>query len=115
MRQNVRLQDLCATFDRAWYVELEPESSPFVAFAMKLETTNEPLILEVEEAKRFLLVMAHCGFSSQRCQRSGCAELRLRRLARCEARIGAFRPIRHADIGASQAHDATPRGCLLKQ
>src|SRR5215472_4819339 len=74
MRQNVRLQDLCATSNRAWYVELEPESSPFVAFAMKLETTNEPLFLEVEEAKRFLLLIAHCGFSSQRCQR-----VRLRR------------------------------------
>jgi len=66
MRQNVRLQDLCATFDRAWYVEFEPESSPFVAFAMKLETTNEPLFLEVEEAKRFLLLIAHGGLSSQR-------------------------------------------------
>jgi hypothetical protein len=50
--------DLCATFDRAWYVELEPESSPFVAFAMKVETTNEPVFFEVEEAKRFLLLMA---------------------------------------------------------
>ena len=30
-------------------------------------------------------------------------------------RIGAFRPIRHADIGTSQAHDAALRGCLLKQ
>src|ERR1700739_2926616 len=88
MRQNVRLQDLCATFDRAWYIELEPESSPVVAFAMKLETANEPLFLEVEEAKRFLLVMAHCGFSSQRCQRSGCAELSLRRRALCEAHWG---------------------------
>ena len=85
MRQNVRLQDLCATFNRAWYVELEPESSPFVAFAMKLETTNEPLFLEVEEAKRFLLVIAHCGFSSQRCQRSGCTDLALRERALCEA------------------------------
>src|ERR1700756_5771026 len=113
MRQNVRLQDLCATFDRAWYVELEPESSPFVAFAMKLETTNEPLILEAEEANRFLLVMAHSGFSSQRCQRSGCAELRLRGRALCEAHW-AFRPIRHEDIEASHAHDATLRGCSLK-
>jgi hypothetical protein len=52
MRQNVRLQDFCATFNRAWYVELEPESSPCVAFAMKLETTTEPLFLEVEEAKQ---------------------------------------------------------------
>jgi hypothetical protein len=42
-------------------VELEP--SPFVALAMKLETTNKPLFLE------------GCG----------CAELGLRRLARCEA------------------------------
>src|ERR1700750_1519825 len=102
MRQNVRLQDLCATFNRAWYVELEPESSPFVALAMKLETTNEPLFLEVEEAKRFLLLIAHCGFSSQRCQRSGCAELDLRGRALCEAHR-VFRPIRHADIGTSQA------------
>lgn len=86
MRQNVRLQNLCATFDRAWYVELEPESSPFVAFAMKFETTNEPLFLEVEEAKRFVLVIAHCGFSSNRCQSSGCAELGLRGRALCEAR-----------------------------
>ena len=78
MRQNVRLQDLCATIERAWYVELEPESSPFVALAMKLETTNEPLFLEVEETKRFLLVIAHC-------QRSGCAELGLRGRALCEA------------------------------
>src|SRR5579872_505786 len=74
--------------NRAWYVELEPEASPFVAFAMKLETTNVPLFLEVEEANRFLLVMAHCGFSSQRCQRSGCAELRLRGRALCEAHWG---------------------------
>src|SRR5215475_441706 len=88
MRQNVRLQDLCATFNRARYVELEPESSPFVAFAMKLETTNEPLFLEVEEAKRFLLPIAHCGFSSQRCQRSGRVELRLRGRAACEAHWG---------------------------
>jgi len=50
MRQNVRLQDLCATFSWTWYVELEPESPPVVAFAMKLETTNEPLFLEIEEA-----------------------------------------------------------------
>ena len=78
MRQNVRLQDLCATFNRAWYVEPEPESSPFVAFAMKLETTNESLFLEVDEAKRFLLVIAHC-------QRSGCADLALRERALCEA------------------------------
>ena len=78
MRQNVRLQDLCATFNRAWYVELEPESSPFVALAMKLETTNEPLFLEVEETKRFLLVIAHC-------QRFGCADLALREGALCEA------------------------------
>ena len=62
MRQNVRLQDLCATFNRARYVELEPESSPFVAFAMKLETTTEPLFPEVEEAKRFLLVMPIVAF-----------------------------------------------------
>lgn len=47
-------------------------------FATKLETTNEPLFLEVEEAKRFLLLIALRDFSSQRCQRSGCAELRLR-------------------------------------
>jgi hypothetical protein len=84
MRQNVRLQDPCATFDRAWYVEFEPESSTFVAFAMKLETTNEPLFLEVEEVKRFLLVMARCGFSSQRCQRSGCADLPCVDCALCE-------------------------------
>ena len=108
MRQNVRLQDLCATIERAWYVELEPESLPFVAFAMKLETTNEPPFLEVEEAKRFLLLIAHCGFSSQRCQGSGCAELACVDV-RCARRIGAFRPIRHADIGASQAHDAVLR------
>src|SRR6516162_2092440 len=88
MRQNVRFQDLCATFNRARYVELEPESSPFVAFAMKLETTTEPLFPEVKEAKRFLLLIAHCGFSSQRCQRSGCAELRLRGRALCETHWG---------------------------
>jgi hypothetical protein len=40
---NLRVQHLCATFDRACYVELEPDSSPSVAPAMKLETTNEPL------------------------------------------------------------------------
>src|SRR5581483_6376347 len=74
MRQNVRLQDLCATSNRAWYVELEPESSPFVAFVMRLETINEPLFIKVEEAKRFLLLIARCGFSSQRCK-----EVRLRR------------------------------------
>ena len=113
MRQNVRLQDLCATFNRGRYVELEPESSPFVAFAMKLETTNEPLFPEVEEAKRFLLLIAHCGFSSPTMP-----EVRLVPSYACEnvrraRRIGAFRLIRHADIGASQAHDATLRGCLL--
>src|SRR5215471_11501284 len=48
--------------------------SPFVAFAMKLETTNEPLFLEVEEAKRVLLLIAHCGLSFRRCK-----EVRLRR------------------------------------
>src|SRR6185437_8258470 len=47
---------------------LNLKSSPFVAFAIKLETTNEPLFLEVEEAKRFLLLIAHCGFSSRRCK-----------------------------------------------
>jgi hypothetical protein len=88
VRQNVRLQGLCATFNRAWHVELELESSPFVAFATKLETINEPLFLEVEEAKRFLLLIAHCGFSSQLCQRSGCAELHLRRRALWEAYWG---------------------------
>ena len=72
------LEDLCATFKRAWYVELEPESSSFVALAMKLGTTNEPLFPEVAEAKRFLLVIAHC-------QRSGCADLALRERALCEA------------------------------
>jgi hypothetical protein len=103
---------LCATFDRAWYVELEPEFSSFVAFAMKLETTNEPRFLEVEEAKRFLLLIAHCGFSSPTMPEVrlvpsyACVNVRRAR------RIGAFRPIRHADIGASQAHDATLRGCF---
>jgi hypothetical protein len=53
MQQNVRLQDLCATFDRAWYVELEPESSPVVAFTIKLETTNELLFLEFEKQSDF--------------------------------------------------------------
>jgi hypothetical protein len=114
MRQNARLQDLCATFNRAWYVELEPKSSPFVAFAMKSETTNEPLFLEVEEAKRFLLLVDYCGFRPNDARGPAapsyaCVD------ARCARRIGAFRPIRHADIGASRAHDATLRGCLLKQ
>ena len=108
MRQNVRLQDLCATFNRARYVELEPESSPFVAFAMKLETTNEPLFPEVEEAKRFLSLIAHCGFSSNDAKRSGVPSYAFVDV-RCARRIGAVRPIRHADIGASQAHDAVLR------
>jgi hypothetical protein len=67
------LEDLCTTFNRVWSFELEPGSLPFVAFAMKLETTNEPLFPEVEDAKRFLLVIAHRGFSSQ-----PCPEVRLR-------------------------------------
>jgi hypothetical protein len=81
---------------------------------MKFETSNEPLFLEVEEAKRFLLVMAHRGFRPNDARGPAapsepCVDLRGAR------RIGAFRPIRHADIGASQAHDSTPRDCLLKQ
>ena len=81
---------------------------------MKLETTNESLFLEVDEAKRFLLLIAHCGFSSQRCQRSGCADLACVDV-RCARRIRAFRHIRHADVGNSQTHDAALRGRLLGQ
>ena len=83
---------------------------------MKLEeTTNEPLFLEVEEAKRFLLLIAQRGFSSQRCQRSDCVELRLRGRALCVAHWGFPSYTTRANIGASQAHDATLRGCLLEQ
>jgi len=88
MGQNVPLQDLCATISRAWYVEPEPEPSPFVALAMKLETTNEPLFLEVEEAKRLLLVMVHCGFRPNDAGGPVAPSL-----ARCARRIGAFHRI----------------------
>ena len=89
------------------HVELEPKSSPSVASRRRWRH-QRTLFLEVEEANRFLLLTAHCGFSSQRCQRSGSASY-VCVDARCARHIRAFRPIRHADIGASQAHDATLR------
>ena len=46
-------RSLCRDLYRAWCVELEPESSPFVAFAMKLETTDEPLSLKLRKQSNF--------------------------------------------------------------
>ena len=114
MRQKFPLQHLCAAFDRAWYVELEPESTPFATFAMKLETSNEPRFLEVEEAKRFSLLIAIVAFRPNDAKRSGRAELRLHGCA-VRGALGLSVLFDYVDIGAGQAHDATLRGVLLKQ
>lgn len=78
---------------------------------MRLETINEPLFLKLEEA----IAYSPWWLFVPTMQRGPAAPSYACMDVRCARRIGAFRPIGRADIGASQAHDATPRGYLLKQ
>src|ERR1700740_2652092 len=63
-----------------------------------------------------MVVLAQ-GPSGQRARGSSQAKIATVMLALLGRALGeahwAFRPIRHADIGTSQAHDAALRGCLL--
>src|ERR1700761_7116875 len=49
----------CESCGQAWYVELEPEQTPTVAFALKREDTSRPGDQELNSARSFLLVLAH--------------------------------------------------------
>jgi hypothetical protein len=74
----------CTSCGQAWYIELEPEPSPIIAFAMKLDEMRQPGKGELKSAQAFLLVLAHLGFSSERCRKQGCENPTLRGRALCQ-------------------------------
>jgi hypothetical protein len=78
----------CQSCGQVWYVELEPESSPIVAFAMKLDDMRRPDAAELKSAQAFLLALAHLGFSSERCRAERCENPALRGRALCHLHWG---------------------------
>ena len=78
----------CEICGQAWYVELEPEQTPTVAFALKRDDTSRPGGDELSSARIFLLVLAHGGFSTDRCCSAGCNNFALRGRALCHLHWG---------------------------
>lgn len=78
----------CGSCAQAWYVELEPEQTPTVAFALKLDDLNRPRDVEVRSAQSCLVVLAHNGFSTDRCRQQQCDNFALRGRALCHLHWG---------------------------
>lgn len=78
----------CESCGQAWYIELEPEPSSIVTFAMKLDEWRQVGEAELKSTQAFLLVLAHLGFSAERCRRQGCENPALRGRALCHLHWG---------------------------
>ncbi|QCA06216.1 hypothetical protein EGO56_14220 [Pantoea vagans] len=63
----------CLECGQEWYIECSPEQTPFPAFAFKVnELMRLPSENEVQAAKQYLCILAHGGFSSEKCRMAGC-------------------------------------------
>lgn len=59
----------CIACGQAWYFECAPDESTFPLFGIKLECVEQKLSkYEVEAKKDFIIILAHNGFESSKCQ-----------------------------------------------
>lgn len=68
----------CAECGQPWYIEGTPEEYPSSIFALKAsEITLPPSDEQVKAAKNYLCILAHGGFSSEKCSSMSCQNYKL--------------------------------------
>lgn len=81
----------CLVCEQCWYIECSPEQSPSPIFAIKVsEIDAHPSEAVIYAAKSKLCVMAHGGFSTEKCRTLGCQHPALIGRALCHLHIGSI-------------------------
>lgn len=68
----------CKCCGQAWYLECAPDEMTFPLFGIKLQSTEQRLSKdEIDAKKKFITLLVHNGFDSEKCRCAGCNTYRL--------------------------------------
>lgn len=78
----------CKECGQRWYIYLDSDESPSPWLAIKHDDLEIPLTdEEIEAEKQFLTILAHNGFESGLCRKSGCKNLKLKGKELCNIHL----------------------------
>jgi len=80
---------VCAECQQSWYFECYPEKPTYPIFGVKIPSINKMLSQnKINSIKQFLIVLAHEGFSENKCIHKGCMDYSLNGIKVCLNHFG---------------------------
>lgn len=68
----------CQSCGQSWYIECAPDEMTFPLFGIKLQSNEHRLSEnEIFAKKKFITILAHNGFDSEKCRHLGCDNYKL--------------------------------------
>ncbi|WEV50134.1 hypothetical protein OZX61_12415 (plasmid) [Acinetobacter sp. ESL0695] len=80
---------ICAECQQPWYFECYPDTLTYPIFGIKISDINKILNQnQINSIKQFLVVLAHEGFSENKCIYKGCMDYSLKGIKVCLNHFG---------------------------